>query len=309
MIDTHCHVQFNAYKDDADAVVKNCTERGIIMNAVGTQIDTSRKAVEFAEKYENVYATIGLHPVHLFETHVDEEESSFNTRGEDFDYEAYKKLGQHPKVIAVGECGLELFHAPEGIAKSVVLQKQKTIFLLQLKLADELGIPLAIHVRDAHDEMIELLRSFVIPTELQGERRNPLESTRRDSSTPLRSAQNDKKIRAVIHCYTGDWEHAQKYLDLGLHLGFTGVITFPARKTNPEAQANLLKVVEMCPEDRILVETDSPYLAPQSYRGQRAEPWMVAEVVKKIAEIRRQSVEDIAEITTNNAKRLFTRIK
>lgn len=278
LIDTHCHIQFNAYKDDADAVIKNCVERDIIMNAVGTQIDTSRKAVEFAEKYTNVYATVGLHPVHLFQTHVDEEESSFNTRGEDFDYIEYKKLGEHPKVIAIGECGLELFHAPDGVEKSVVLKKQKTIFLLQLKLAEELEVPIVIHVRDAHDEMIDLLRNL------------------------------NRKVNGVVHCFTADWKAAESYLELGLNLGFTGVITFPAKKKNPMEQTNLLKVVELCPKNRILVETDSPYLAPQSYRGKRAEPWMVAEVVKKIAEIRRQTVAEITAITEENARRLFNRI-
>ena len=115
---------------------------------------------------------------------------------------------------------------------------------------------------------------------------------------------NDKRIR-VIHCYTGNWHYAQKYLALGLNLGFTGVITFAPKKTDPQTQLDLLEVVKNIPEERMLVETDSPYLAPQAYRGKRCEPWMVEEVVKKIAEIKGLSLTEVEAITTQNAKNLF----
>ena len=115
----------------------------------------------------------------------------------------------------------------------------------------------------------------------------------------------EQKIRGTIHCYTGNWHYAQKYLALGLHLGFTGVITFPPRKTDPQTQLSLLEVVANCPLNRMLLETDAPYLAPQAYRGERSEPWMIEEVVKKIAEIKRISVTEVADQTTNNAKNLF----
>jgi len=276
MIDTHCHIQFKAYKDDYEAVIKKCTDFGMILNAVGTQQTTSAKAVEFAQKFDNVYATIGLHPVHLFPTYVDEAEGdAFVSRQENFDYEYYKQLGQNKKVIAIGECGLELFHIPEGKNEEEVLQKQRENFILQYKLAQELNIPLVIHVRDAHAQMIDLLKSF------------------------------NAKINGTIHCYTGNWEFAQEYLALGLHLGFTGVITFPAKKTNPKPQWDLLEVVRNIPTDRMLVETDAPYLAPQAYRGQRCEPWMVLEVNKKIAEVKGMGLEEIAKLTHENAARLF----
>ncbi len=275
MFDTHCHIQFNGFKDDYAEVIKRCQEKGVILNAVGTQKDTSRAAVEFADKYPDIYASVGLHPVHLFSTHIDEEESKFLSREESFDYEYYKKLGQNPKVVAIGECGLDLYRLPEGRSVEEVLEKQKQTFLLQYKLAQELGLAMVIHVREAHEQMIGLLTDLT------------------------------DKIRGTIHCYTGNWHYAQKYLALGLNLGFTGVITFPPRKTAPEAQASLLEVVEKCPLDRMLIETDAPYLAPNAYRGKRCEPWMVEEVVKKIAEVKGLSVEEVAAATTQNAKNLF----
>ena len=169
----------------------------MILNAVGTQKDTSRAAVEFAEKYPFIYASIGLHPVHLFSTHIDEEESKFLSREEDFDYEYYKNLGKSPKVVAIGECGLDLYRLPPDRTKEEVLAKQKPTFIAQYKLAQELGLAMVIHVREAHEEMVELLSSLT------------------------------NKIRGTVHCYTGNWHYAKKYLALGLNLGFTGVITFP----------------------------------------------------------------------------------
>ncbi len=113
----------------------------------------------------------------------------------------------------------------------------------------------------------------------------------------------------MVHCYTGDWSVAEKYLQMGLYLGFTGVITFPPKKTDPRPQENLLEVIKKCPLDRILIETDAPYLAPQAYRGKRCKPWMVAEVAKKIAEIKNLDLEEIDKITTANALNLFTKMK
>jgi len=278
VIDTHCHVQFNAYKDDREDVIKRCQEKGIILNAVGTQKDTSAAAVAIAEKFPFIYASIGLHPVHLFSTHIDEEESKFLSREEDFNYDYYKNLGKSPKVIAIGECGLDLYRLPPEKSKEEVLAKQIKTFTAQYKLAQELNLPMVIHVREAHEEMIELLTSL------------------------------SSKINAVVHCYTGNWRYAQKYLALGLNLGFTGVITFPPKKTAPEIQMSLLEVVEKCPLDRMLIETDAPYLAPNMYRGKRCEPWMVEEVVKKIAEVKGLSVKEVATVTTQNAKNLFNKI-
>jgi TatD DNase family protein len=275
IIDTHCHIQFNAYKNDSADVIKRCAEKDVVLNAVGSQKDTSRRAVGYAEKYKNIYATVGLHPVHLFKLHVDEGEVNFESREENFDYEYYKNLAQNKKVVAIGECGLDLFHLPEGLSKAEILKKQKQTFISQYNLAKELNLPLVIHVREAHEELIDLLKSL------------------------------SSEIRGVVHCYTSNWHYAQKYLGLGLLLGFTGIITFPPKKIDPQTQLDLLEVVEKCPPDRMLIETDAPYLAPQAYRGQRCEPWMVEEVAKKIAEVKGMSLSEVVMTTAKNAKTLF----
>ncbi len=279
-IDTHAHVHFNAFKTDADEVVKRTLAKGVIINLVGTQRDTSKNGVAMAEKYEGVYVSVGLHPVHLHSQHLDEEESSFQTREEDFDYEYYKALAKHPKTIAIGECGLDLYRIPEGLDKGVVLAKQREVFIEHFRLAQDCSLPLAIHVRDAYQEMLTTLRQEM-------------------------PKYNLSQVRGVIHCYISNWANAQEFLQLGLYLGFTGIITFPPRKSDPQAQADLLEAVKNCPLERMVLETDSPYLAPLAYRGQRAEPWMVEEVTKKIAHIKNISFQEVKEMTTKNAKLLF----
>ncbi|MBU2542545.1 TatD family hydrolase [Patescibacteria group bacterium] len=296
LIDSHCHIQFNAYKDDYDEVIKRCVEKDVVFNTVGTQKETSKKAVEFAEKYDNVYATIGLHPIHTTSTEVDEEEIAFTSREEKFDYEFYKKLASHPKVIAIGECGIELFHLPNDVNREAIIKKHSESFLQQAKLAQELDLPMSIHVRDAYDEMYNLLKSKFLSPPYEG-------GVHPDSHRGWGG------FSGVIHCFTGNWTQAQKFLDLGLYLGITGIITFPAKKTDPKPSLDLLEVVKNCPIDRILIETDAPYLAPQAYRSQRCEPWMVEEVAKKIAEIKGLTFEEVKKITVENTKRLFTKIR
>ncbi len=279
IIDTHAHIQFDAYKIDREEVILRCAKKNLILNLVGTQKDTSRRAVEMAEQYENMYASIGTHPIHLHSTHVDEEESSFLSREENFDEDYYEKLVQSPKVIGIGECGLDLFHLPKDKSVEEVLQKQTEVFLQHVEFADKHNLPLVIHCRDAHDQMIELLESL------------------------------KRSIRGTVHCYTSNWEHAQRYLNLGLFLGFTGVVTFPPKKLNPAPQIHLTEVIEKMPLDRIVVETDSPYLAAQAYRGQRAEPWMVEEVIGFIAKVRGVEPKKMEEQIFQNTVALFDRIK
>jgi TatD DNase family protein len=274
MLDTHCHIQFNAFKDDAEEVIKRCQDKNCAMVVVGSQKDTSERAIKYAEKHGAMYATIGLHPVHTSHTEVDEEEINFKTREENFDYELYKKMAGNKKVVAIGECGIELFHIPEGMTKEEILDKQIPVFEAQIKLAQELNLPLIIHIREAYEETYEILKKHGVN-------------------------------HGVIHCYTGNWENGAKFLDLGLHLGFTGVITFPPKKTSPQDQIKLLEVVRECPIDKILIETDAPYLAPQKYRGERAEPWMIEETAEKIGEIKGLLKEEVLRITEKNGRILF----
>ena len=276
LIDTHAHIQFQSYKDDREEVMNRCFKKNMIVNVVGTQKDTSRMAVELAEEHEWLYASIGTHPIHLHSTHVDEEETSFESREEDFDEAFYEKLVQSKKVIAIGECGLDLYHVPANISKDEVLAKQKDVFLKHVHFAHKHNLPLVIHCREAHDELIALLHTIQFP------------------------------LRGTIHCFTSGWNHAKEYLDMGFYLGFTGVLTFPAKKLNPSLQNNLVEVAQKMPFEKMVLETDSPYLAPQKYRGERAEPWMLEEQIQYIAKLRGMSVEQVEKGIEENSKRLFS---
>lgn len=278
LIDTHAHIQFQAYKDDRDEVIARCREKKMILNIVGTQKDTSKMAVELAEQYDGMYATIGTHPIHLHSTHVDEEETSFQSREEEFDEGYYEILAQSPKVIGVGECGLDLFHIPKDVSVEEVLEKQKKVFLQHVHFAHKHKLPLVIHCREAHNQLIEVLHS--LPFAVQG----------------------------TVHCYTSGWQHAEQYLSMGLYLGFTGVLTFPPKKSQPEVQNQLVEVARRMPFERMVLETDSPYLAPSEYRGKRAEPWMLFEQVKFIAKLRGMSIEQVESGIEENTRRLFDRI-
>ncbi len=255
LVDTHAHVNFSAYKDDAGEVIRrslagSTSSPQVWMINVGSQYDTSKKAVEMAEGYpEGVYAAIGLHPIH--------------TNEEEFDYEKYKELIRSPKVVAVGEIGLD--YKPEYISFK---QKQKEVFLSQLDLARELSLPVIFHCRMAHEDLIKEIRS------------------RNEIGSP--------KITGAIHCFTGDWEQAQKYLDMGFYFGLNGIIF----------KLDLDAVINKIPLDRILLETDCPYLTPAPMTG-RNEPLYVKYVADKVAKLKNLSYEEIENITTQNAKKLF----
>jgi TatD DNase family protein len=249
-----------------------------LVNAVGTEKSTSKDAIRFADKFDFCFATVGLHPGHLFSEHHDENESEQKIEENEFDFDYYEELVKHPKVVAVGECGIDLYRLPPKISREEVLQKQTDVFLAQAKLAKKHSLPLVIHCREAHEEMIEVLKTLPSQT-------------------------------GTIHCYTSNWKYAEQYLALGYYIGFTGIITFPPQKKNPTAQEELLEVVRRIPADRILVETDCPYLAPMPYRGKQGEPWMVEEVIKKIAEIREESVDYILNKSVENAQNLFKKLR
>jgi TatD DNase family protein len=277
IIDSHGHPQFRGYGAETEAMMERTKEKQTVVNAVGTEKSTSKDAVMFADRFDFCFATVGLHPGHLFSDHHDENESEQKIEENDFDSDYYEELVKHPKVIAVGECGIDLYRLPENIERATVLKKQTEVFLAQAKLAKKYSLPLVIHCRDAHKEMIDVLKTLPGQT-------------------------------GTIHCYTSNWEFAEQYLDLGYYIGFTGIITFPPQKKNPKAQEDLLEVVRRIPTDRFLVETDCPYLSPLPYRGKQGEPWMVEEVIKKIAEIRQDSVDSILNKSVENAQNLFKKL-
>lgn len=276
-LDAHTHVQFAAFDDDWQEVIGRALGQNVRLVNVGTQKDTSRKAVEIARNYkEGVYATVGLHPIHTEKSYHDVRElgagdgaKEFVSRGEEFDYEYYKELARDEKVVAIGECGLD-YNRLGGETK----KKQKEALVKQIELAREVKKPLMIHCRAAFGDLIDVLKP---------------------------KAQNLKP--GVVHFFTGSLDDAGKLLDMGFSFTFGGVITFPPKAGGRAGDYD--EVIKYIPLDRILSETDAPYVAPAPYRGKRNEPLYVIEVVKKLAEIKDVSVETITGKIFENAERIF----
>ena len=263
--DAHCHVNFVAYKEDREETILRAKEAGVAMNVVGTQVDTSEDAVALAEKYENVYATIGLHPIHTSRSYHDTKElgeggKEFTSRGEVFDAAAYEKLGNSPRVVAIGECGLDYYRSDEHTK-----ELQKKVFIEHIELANKLGKPLMLHIRNAYDDALEILKTHA-------------------------------RVIGDTHFFAGNWETAKKFLDLGFTLSFTGVLTFTH---------DYDEIVRNTPLDMLLSETDAPYVTPEPHRGKRNEPAYVVEVVKKIAEIKGVPLQETQEHLLQNAGRVF----
>ena len=263
--DCHTHVNFVAFKDDSDATIKRAQEAGVGMIVVGTQYDTSADSVRVAESHDDVYAAIGLHPIHSTKSYHDEKElgeggKEFTSRGEEFDAEKYFALWQSPKVVAIGECGLDYYRLEEDTKK-----KQEATFVQQIELANRLQKPLMLHIRNAYDDALAVLKAHA-------------------------------QVKGDVHFFAGDWNIAKQFLDFGFTLSFTGVLTF-AREYD--------EVIKNAPLDMLLSETDAPYVAPKPYRGKRNEPAYVVEVVKAIAEIRGEPFEMVREQLAANARRVF----
>ena len=280
-VDTHAHVNFRAYKDDAKEVLERSLNEGVWVVNIGSQIDTSRQAVELANQFnEGVYAVAGLHPEHTHSQYVDEEETHFFTREEKFNYDAYRKLAENPKVVGIGECGLDYYHITHNMehgAMEEIKQRQKETFLAQIKLAKELNKALVVHSRSSKgtDDAVEDILGILQGLEIK-----------------------DEGLRFVLHSFTGSPEVLRKFIKLGAFVSFNGIITF-------DKTGNMEKLVKLAPLDKIVLETDCPYLAPVPHRGKRNEPAFVKFVAEKLAEIKNLSVEEIEKITTENAKRLF----
>ena len=263
--DAHTHVNFVAYKDDTDATIARAKEAGVGMNIVGTQLDTSRAAVALAEQYDTVWATIGLHPIHTTKSYHDTKElgeggKEFTSRGEIFDAAAYETLGTSERVIAIGECGLDYFRIDESTKGA-----QSEAFIQQIELANRLEKPLMLHIRNAYEDALEILKAHA-------------------------------KVRGDVHFFAGDWAIARQFLDLGFTLSFTGVITFTH---------DYDEVVKNTPLDMLLCETDAPYVTPAPHRGKRNEPAYVEYVVRRIAGIHGEPFEAVAEQLLRNAERVF----
>lgn len=269
--DAHTHLNFVAYDADRPESFARAAEAGVGVNIVGTQLDTSTAAVALAHQYADTWATIGLHPVHTTKSHHDTQElgeggKEFTSRGEVFDMATYEALGRDPKVVAIGECGLDYYRNDES-TKAV----QKEAFVAQIELANKLGKPLMLHVRatqgtqNAYDDALELVKAHA-------------------------------RIAGDVHFFAGTWDTARKWLDAGFTLSFTGVVTFTH---------DYDEVVQNTPLDRILSETDAPYVTPAPHRGKRNESAYIPDIVRALARIRGENEELVREQILANVTRLF----
>jgi TatD DNase family protein len=297
--DAHTHVQFSGFAADRAAVLARARDARVWLVNVGTQIDTSRAAVELASRaaedgYLGIFAAIGLHPVHTSRSFHDAQElgggeaaTGFISRGEVFDVAAYRELALHKKTVAIGECGLDYFHFIEDAPREEQIRRQKSAFIAQIELSLEVKKPLMIHCRHAFADLIEILKKY---------------KERFDS---------ERKSPGAIHFFTGTPDDARALLDLGFSFTFGGAITFPPRKDKDKAggasivRGDYDEVVKLIPLDRILSETDAPYVAPVPYRGKRNEPAYIPEVVKKLAELKGVALEVMKARILENARRVF----
>lgn len=258
-IDTHAHLNFQAFEKDLDEVIRQAQGAGVekIIN-VGADLESSQRAVDLAQKYEGLSASVGIHPHHAG-NHGNTENAK----------ETLKKLAQYPKVVAIGECGLD-YHSYErgGVTAP---QKQKKLFLAQIKLAQELNLPVIFHCRDAHKDILKIF-NFQLAI--------------------------FSSIKGVFHCFSGDEKFLKEVLNRGFYIGFDGNITYK------KAQ-NLRELVKLTPLARLLLETDAPYLPPEPFRGLRNTPANVKIIAKAIAQIKNLPGGKIAQATTQNAQTLF----
>lgn len=253
IIDSHCHLDFEDYAADFPAVLTRAREAGIVaMICIGSGRDMSsaRGAVALAGREPDLFASVGIHPHDV-------------ARMEEASWEELDRLARAPRVVGIGETGLDYHydHSPRDV--------QRTAFRRFIQLARAARQPIICHIRDAHAEAAEILRT-----------------------------EQALETGGVIHCFTGGVEDAHRYLDLGFYLSFSGIITF--KNAEPIRQA-----VAMAPLERILVETDAPYLAPVPHRGRRNEPAYIVKTLELVAALKGVALEDAAVATTSNAQRLF----
>lgn len=286
LIDAHTHAHFNAFKDDSRKIIEKALKEDIGMILVGTQSSTSRDSVEFSNLYPNkpVYSSVGLHPIHLERLKINElelelESKLYNgkfTKAEKFDYRYYKKLALNPKVVAIGEIGLDYHWTDKNNKKAI--QKQKNVFRAQIELSLDVKKPIIVHCRKAHKDCIEILKEYYVLLS--------------------RAKQNNTKLNGDIHFFDGTLKEAREYIKMGFTVSFTGVITFSNAKHHRELVKNI-------PLNKILIETDAPYVTPEPFRGKRNEPLYVKYVAQKIAEIKKIPIERVMKVTTETARKVF----
>ncbi|MGL6154558.1 TatD family hydrolase [Cetobacterium sp. SF1] len=247
LIDTHCHIDNEKFNEDRIEVIKRIEENLDFVVNIGYDLESSKKTVRLTRVYDCIYGTVGIHPTDI---------KGFNEET----ISTLKDLAQEPKIVAIGEIGLDYYWMTED------KEFQKECFKKQLQLAKELNKPVVIHTRDAMEDTVKILKEF-------------------------------PEVKGVIHCYPGSVETAKELIK-NFYLGIGGVLTFKNSK-------KLVEVVKEIPLERIVIETDCPYMAPEPNRGKRNEPIYVEYVAKKIAEIKGISLEQVIEITTQNGRDLY----
>ena len=256
LIDTHTHIADPEFDDDREAVIERALAADVQkMILIGTDLPSSQRAVSLAEQYPFLWAAVGLHP---------HEAKSLDQNL----LRALDALAEHPKVVGLGETGLDYHYNHSGP------EEQRRAFIEQIRLAKRMRLPLVVHTREAWEETFEILE--------------------REEVRP-----HAAEVGAVFHCFTGDSAIAEQAIAFGFYLSFSGIMTFPKALPLQQAAAS----VDL---SRLLIETDAPYLAPQGYRGKRNEPAYVRVVAEKIAQLRSCPLEEIAEATAKNAERLFS---
>ena len=251
LIDTHCHLDTDRFDPDRAAVIARARQAGVArMITIGCDVANSERALGLACTHRDLFAAVGVHPHEAGKV------------APDF-IDAIERLSAHPRAVAIGECGLDYYYdnAPRTA--------QREVFVAQVRLATRVDLPLVIHVRDAWDDLLTLLRAETL-----------------------------RKVPGVIHCFTGTSEQAKAALELGFYLSIPGIVTF-------SKPGDVAAVAQSAPLDRLLIETDSPFLAPKPHRGKRNEPAYVRHVAEKVAELRNMPLDDVITATGENATRLF----
>ncbi|MBP6163649.1 MAG: TatD family hydrolase [Aliarcobacter sp.] len=254
IIDTHCHLDNKQYYEDIHTVIERSLENGVKGFLIpGADFNDLPQAVALAEKYKEVYFSVGIHPYDI----------------DSYDENIMNKYVTHPKCIAIGECGLDYFRLPEDEDEKIAnVKKQKEVFISQIEFAKKVKKPLIVHIRDASNDSRQILIDH-----------------------------DAKQVGGVLHCYNAS-EHLLCLADHNFYFGIGGVLTFKNAK-------KLVDVLSKIPKDKLVIETDAPYLTPHPHRGERNEPFYTTFVAKKMAEILQIDETEIKELTTNNAKKLF----
>lgn len=256
IIDSHCHLNMKEFASDLDQVIQNALNNGVeYMQTICTNFDDFEEILAIAEKYPNIFASVGVHPHHADQAspHISSEY-------------LIDMLAKNKKVIGLGETGLDYYYEHSN------KDNQKKAFITHINASQETGIPLIIHTRNADEDMVEILKSEM----------------------------NNKRFTGLVHCFTSSRELAFSALDLGLYISVSGIITF-------KNAIDLCDTIKQIPLDKLLIETDAPYLSPVPMRGKRCEPAFVRFVGEKLAEIKNITASEIFETTTNNFFKLFTR--